>query len=175
MTPNPALEALLAHHSIRAFVRDKPLPERTLELLVAAGQSAATSSNLQTWSVVSLTDSEIKRRAAVLSADQAFIHEAPLFLIFCTDLQRLTAGEALAYTEIFLMASIEAALASQNVSVAAEALGLGACYVGAVRNRPREMAELLGLPERVIALFGTGGRVARPAMNGQREAEAGHR
>ncbi|KAJ4397704.1 hypothetical protein N0V93_001939 [Gnomoniopsis smithogilvyi] len=160
--PTPALETLLAHHSVRAFLSDKPLPDGTLELLVAAGQSAATSSNLQTWSVVSLSDPEMKRRAAVLSADQAFIHEAPLFLIFCADLQRLTAvselrgtgGQALEYTEMFLMASIDAALASQNVAVAAEALGLGACYVGAVRNRPREMADLLALPERVIALFG---------------------
>lgn len=159
---NPTLETLLTHHSVRAFLRDKPLPDGTLETLVAAGQSAATSSNLQTWSVVSLTDPEMKRRAALLSADQAFIHDAPLFLIFCADLQRLTAvsdlrgtaGTALEYTEMFLMASIDAALASQNVSVAAEALGLGACYVGAVRNRPREMADLLALPERVVALFG---------------------
>lgn len=53
------------------------------------------------------------------------------------------------------MASIDAALAAQNVCVAAEALGLGACYVGGARNHPREMATLLGLPdERVIAVFG---------------------
>lgn len=162
LNPNPALETLLSHRSTRAFLRDKPLPDGTIETLVAAGQSAATSSNLQTWSVISLTDPDMKRRAAVLSADQAFIHEAPLFLMFCADLQRLTAvsdlrntkGEALEYTEMFLMASIDAALASQNVAVAAEALGLGACYVGAARNKPREMADLLALPERVIALFG---------------------
>lgn len=161
-TANPALETLLAHRSVRAFLPNQPLPPGTLELLVAAGQSAATSSNLQTWSVIALTSPEHKARAAALSADQAFIHQAPLFLIFCADLQRLTAvsalrgtaGEALEYTEMFLMASIDAALASQNVSVAAEALGLGACYVGAVRNQPREMAQLLGLPDRVVALFG---------------------
>lgn len=52
------------------------------------------------------------------------------------------------------MASIDAALAAQNVCVAAEAVGLGACYVGGVRNQPREMAALLGLPDRVIAVFG---------------------
>lgn len=159
---NPTLETLLTHRSIRAFLPSKPLAPGTLDLLVAAGQSAATSSNLQTWSVVALTDPTIKSQAAHLSADQAFINDAPLFLIFCADLQRLTAvsaqrgtpGVALEYTEMFLMATIDATLASQNVSVAAEALGLGTCYVGAVRNRPREMADLLGLPDRVIALFG---------------------
>lgn len=77
---------------------------------------------------------------------------------------RGTKGEGLEYTEMFLMASIDAALAAQNVSVAAEALGLGACYVGGVRNQPREMATLLGLPEeRVIAVFGLAVGVPDPA------------
>lgn len=159
---NPTLETLLTHRSVRAFLPSKPLPEGTLELLVAAGQSAVTSSNLQTWSVVALTDPAVKAQAAHLSHDQAFIRDAPLFLIFCADLQRLTAvsslrgtaGVALEYTEMFLMASLDAALAAQNVAIAAEALHLGVCYVGAVRNQPREMAALLRLPERVIALFG---------------------
>lgn len=168
---NPTLETLLSHSSVRAFLPDTPLPDGTLELLVAAGQSAATSSNLQTWSVLSITDAAVKSRAAELSGDQAFIRDAPLFLIFCTDLQRLTevgrirgtAGEALGYTEMFLMGSVDAALAAQNVSVAAEALGLGACYVGGARNNPREMAALLGLPDRVIAVFGLAVGVPDPA------------
>lgn len=159
---NQTLETLLAHRSVRAFLPARPLPDGTLELLVAAGQSAATSSNLQTWSVVSVADPPTKARAAELSGDQAFIRDAPLLLVFCADLQRLTAvsrlrakpGEALAYTEMLLMASIDAALASQSTVVAAEALGLGACYVGAMRNRPRDVATLLGLPDRVVALFG---------------------
>lgn len=159
---NPTVETMLAHRSVRAFLPSKPLPKGTLELLVAAGQSAATSSNLQTWSVVSISDQGVKSQVAQLAGGQAFIRDAPLLLVFCADLQRLTAasalrgaaGEALAYTEMFLMASVDAALAAQNASVAAEALGLGACYVGAVRNRPREVAGLLGLPRRVVALFG---------------------
>lgn len=159
---NQTLETILAHRSVRAFLPSRPLPDGTLELLVAAGQSAATSSNLQTWSVVSVADPATKARAAELAGDQGFIRDAPLLLVFCADLQRLTAasrlraapGGALAYTEMLLMAAIDAALASQSAAVAAEALGLGACYVGAVRNRPRDVAALLGLPDRVVALFG---------------------
>ncbi|KAM0819132.1 putative Nitroreductase [Seiridium cardinale] len=158
---NPTLETLLQHRSVRNFL-PQPLPSGTLEALVAAGQSAATSSNLQTWSVVSISDPERKAQAATLSGDQDFIRQAPLFLVFCADLSRLsrvsqqrgTAGTGLEYTEMFLMASIDAALAAQNVSVAAESLGLGICYVGAVRNKPRDVAHLLRLPDRVIALFG---------------------
>ncbi len=155
------LETLLAHRSVRQY-RPEPLPPGTLERLVAAGQSAATSSNLQTWSVVALQEPEHKAQAATLCGDQEFIRQAPLFLVFCADLARLTfvseqnalPGEGLDYIEMFIMATIDAALAAQNAAIAAESLGLGLCYVGAARNKPRELAALLRLPPRVFALFG---------------------
>ena len=158
---NAALPTLLAHKSVRRFKPD-PLPVGTLEMLGAAAQSAASSSNLQTWSAVAVTDPERKDAAAKLSGDQNFIRQAPLFLVFCADLSRLTAvsereglpGAALDYTEMFVTAAIDASLAGQNAAVAAEALGLGTCYVGGARNHPQELAALLHLPPRVIGLFG---------------------
>ena len=131
-------------------------------MLGAAAQSAASSSNLQVWSVIAIQDPDRKAEAAVLCGDQDFIRQAPLFLVFCADLARLTSaseredlpGAALDYTEMFLTAAIDTALAGQNAAVAAEGLGLGICYVGSARNHPRELAALLGLPQRVIALFG---------------------
>ena len=155
------LANLLAHKSVRQY-QAKELPPGTLEWLIAAGQSAATSSNLQTWSVVALQEPEHKTRAAELCGDQEFIRQAPLFLVFCADLARLTLvseqaglpGEGLDYLEMFVMATIDASLAAQNVAIAAEAQGLGICYVGAARNKPRELTELLNLPPRVFALFG---------------------
>ena len=63
-------------------------------------------------------------------------------------------GAALDYTEMFVTAAIDASLAGQNAAVAAESLGLGICYVGGARNHPQELAALLNLPPRVIALFG---------------------
>jgi nitroreductase len=155
------LSTLLGHRSVRRY-RPEPLAAGTLEGLIAAAQSAATSSNLQTWSVVALEDSQHKSRAATLCGNQEFIRQAPLFLVFCADLERLThlseqtglPGEGLDYLEMFIMATIDASLAAQNLVVAAEAQGLGICYVGAARNRPRELAALLRLPSRVFALFG---------------------
>ncbi|OTB04593.1 hypothetical protein M426DRAFT_320706 [Hypoxylon sp. CI-4A] len=158
---NATLGTLLQHKSVRNFLPD-PLPPSTLELLAAAAQSAATSSNLQTWSAVAITTPDVKSQAAALCGDQAFIRAAPLFLVFCADLARLTTagarhgtpGVGLEFLEMYTMAAIDASLAAQNACVAAESLGLGACYVGAARNRPRELAALLGLPPRVVALFG---------------------
>jgi len=154
----PVLQTLLAHKSVRAYAPG-PLPPGTLEMLAAAAQSAASSSNLQTWSVVALEDPEHKAEAARLCGDQDSIRRAPLLLVFCADLARLTAasahqglpGAGLTYLEMFVTSVIDAALAAQN---AAEGMGLGICYIGAARNHPREMARLLGLPPRVFALFG---------------------
>jgi nitroreductase len=159
--PEGILTSLLAHKSVRHY-RPEPLPVGMLERLAAAAQSAATSSNLQTWSVVALENPEHKAKAATLCGDQEFIRQAPLFLVFCADLARLTfvseqaelPGAGLEYFEMFLMATIDAALAAQNTAAAAESLGLGICYVGAARNHPEQLAELLHLPPRVFALFG---------------------
>ena len=52
---NEAISLLLSHKSVRSYKAD-PLPEGTLETLLAAAQSAATSSNLQLWSLVAITD-----------------------------------------------------------------------------------------------------------------------
>lgn len=158
---SPVLRTLLAHKSVRHYAAT-PLPPGTLETLGAAAQSAASSSNLQTWSVVAVSDPERKAEAARLSGDQDFIWQAPLFLVFCADLARLSAasereglpGAGLDYLELYQTAVIDAALAAQNAAVAAESMGLGICYVGGARNHPQEMTALLHLPRRVVALFG---------------------
>lgn len=163
-------EALLSHKSVRNFLPDSLAPG-TLELIVAAAQSAASSSNLQTWSVVAVEKPERKAEAATTCGDQDFIRQAPLFLVFCADLARLTdlaaqsdlPAAGLEYLEMFLMAAIDASLAAQNAALAAEALGLGICYVGGARNQPRELSALLELPPRVFALFGMSIGVPNPA------------
>ena len=159
---NDTLDLILAHRSTRAFLPD-PLEEGVLETLVAAAQSAPASSNLQIWSVVAVSDPQRKARLSVLSGDQKHIYEAPLFLVWLVDFDRLTqlnrAGdappcEALDYTETFLLGAIDTALAAQNATTALESLGLGSVYTGGIRNKPAEVAAELGLPPRVFPLFG---------------------
>jgi nitroreductase len=164
------LAGLLAHRSVRRF-DPVPLPDGTLEQLVAAGQSAATSSNLQAWSVVAIESDEGRKQASLLCGDQEFIRRAPLFLVFCADVHRLArlAGafglstQGLDFVETFLMAVVDASLAAQNVAIAAEAMGLGICYVGGARNHPVELARLLHFPPGVFAVFGMA--VGRPSSD----------
>jgi nitroreductase len=78
---------LLSHRSVRGY-RSDPLPEGTLESLIAAAQSAATSSNLQTWSVVSVNDPEKRKALAAIAGGQKHIEQCPIFLIFIADVSR---------------------------------------------------------------------------------------
>lgn len=158
---NAVLGSLLSHRSVRAF-RPDPLPPGTLETVVAAAQSAATSSNMQTWSVVAVSDPVVRGTLARIAAGQRHIEECPLFLVFLADLSRLarvgeasgTALEGLPFLETFLVAAMDAAIAAQNAAVAAESLGLGTVYIGAIRNDPEGVAAALGLPPGVVAVTG---------------------
>ncbi|WP_437310598.1 NADPH-dependent oxidoreductase [Sorangium sp. So ce388] len=158
---NEVIEALLGHRSVRRYTQ-KPLPEGTLEVLVAAAQSAPSSSNLQLWSVLSVQDPERRRRLAELAGGQAHVRDCGLFLVWLADLRRLgdlaehrgVGHEGLDYLEMFVMGVVDAALAAQNALVAAESLGLGTVYIGALRNHPEAVAAELGLPPQVFATFG---------------------
>jgi nitroreductase len=158
---NEHIGLLLSHRSIRGY-RPDALPVGTLETLIAAAQSAATSSNLQTWSVIAVTDPDKKAALAKVAANQKHIEQCPLFLVWVADIsrnQRLGAQEGVTletmpYQETFLVAAIDAALAAQNATVAAESLGLSCVYIGALRNNPQEVARVVGLPSGAFGVFG---------------------
>jgi len=158
---NDHLSVLLSHRSVRGYRTDAP-PAGTLETLIAAAQSAATSSNLQTWSVITVTDPDKKAALAKLANNQKHIEQCPLFLCWLADLsrnQRLgeqedVTLETMPYFETFLVAAIDAALAAQNAVTAAEAIGLSTVYIGAMRNNPIEAGQILGLPPGAVVVFG---------------------
>jgi nitroreductase len=156
---NATLEMILTHRSIRRYSA-RPLPDGLVELLAAAAQSAPSSSNLQAFSIVAVEDKARKARLAKLAANQKHVEEAPLLLMFVADLARLRhvaadePARGLDYTESFLVALADAAFAGQNCFIALESLGLGGCYIGAMRNHPKEVAEELGLPAGAFVVFG---------------------
>ena len=151
----------LAHRSVREY-SNRQIPEGTVNGLVAAAQSAATSSLLQLWSVVSVQAPERRKAIAALCADQDQVRNASWFLCFLVDHYRLrrigrAVGEeclGLDYNEFYTMALVDAALAAERLVCAAESIGVGICYIGALRNDPVAVAELLGLPDGVFGVFG---------------------
>lgn len=156
-----SLAPLLRHRSIREF-SDQPVSEATIEALVACAQSASTSSHLQLFSMISVQDPERRAQLNVHTSQQKQVATAPWFFAFCSDQYRLAqvveksgeSAENLDYTDYFLMAVVDAALAAERMTVAAEMMGLGVCYIGALRNDHRAIQELLELPQGVFGVFG---------------------
>ncbi|MBR9869887.1 MAG: oxygen-insensitive NADPH nitroreductase [Gammaproteobacteria bacterium] len=157
---NPTIELLKSHRSIRKF-KDQQIPRELFEELIRAGQSAATSSHVQAYTVIHVVNPESRARLAELAGGQPYVESASDFLVFCADMKRSTeaaersgADVTRGMTEQLLVASVDVALMAQNVVIAAESAGLGICYIGGIRNNPQEVSELLKLPEHVYPVFG---------------------
>lgn len=155
------IDLLLRHASVRSFA-DRPVPDEVVRTMIAAAQSASSSSHQQAWSVIEIRDPDRIRTLAATGKLSAFAAEAPMVLVFVVDWDRAAAvaaaaGEpapAVAYLESTLVGFVDAGIAAQNAVVAAEALGLGVCYLGSLRNAPLVVADLLGLPPGTMAAFG---------------------
>ncbi|MFF2019196.1 oxygen-insensitive NADPH nitroreductase [Paenibacillus sp. NPDC058177] len=160
---NETLELLNRHGSVRQY-KDTPVSEEQLAAIIGAAQMASTSSNVQAYSVISVTDPGLRSQLAALAGNQAYIEQAPVFLVWCADLYRLReastphlVADSPTYedtTENLIVATVDVALAAQNAAVAAESLGLGIVYIGGIRSKIAEVSELLGLPDLVYPVFG---------------------
>ncbi len=178
--PWPVVEQMWRHRSVRAY-RPEPLAEGQLERLVDAARRCSTSSMIQAYAVVAVADAARRGEIAMLCGDQEHIRQAPLFLAICADLHKIGIacarhGEGLPADslELFLQTTVDAALLGQNLQLAAEAEGLGACMIGGARNRPVELAALLGLPAHCFVLFGmTMGHAAEEPVDRGRMPLAG--
>lgn len=157
---NETIQLLKNHRSIRKY-KSTPIPEEKLEEIILAAQAASTSSNIQAYTVVAVTDPERKRKLAELAGNQQHIIESPVFLVWCADLNKITIATNLhedtelhQNVELFLLGTIDATLAAQNAVIAAESLGYGIVYIGGIRNNPQGVTDLLELPPLVYPVFG---------------------
>jgi len=158
---HPAIETMLNHRTVRSYLPDAVEAE-AVSCAIAAAQSAPSSSNLQLWSVITVTDPARKARLADLCNNQKHIYAAPLLMVWVVDLARLRriteieahSADGLEYLELFLTGSVDVTLAAQNAVVTLESLGYGTCYIGSMRSNPLEVSAELGLPPGMFAIFG---------------------
>ncbi|RKD72773.1 FMN reductase (NADPH) [Sinobaca qinghaiensis] len=159
---NHTIETILDHRSVRKF-KDIPLEEETVEMLVRAAQAASTSSFVQAYTIIGIEDPVKKRKLADLAGGQPYVEKNGYFFLFCADYHRheellrtrdTDINVSTESTEGFMVAVIDAALAAQNMAVAAESSGLGICYIGGIRNKLPEVDALIETPDYVLPLFG---------------------
>lgn len=153
-------EAMRRRHSVRSFLTGADVSEEDLEKLLSCACTAPSAGNVQPWRFVVVRDPGVRRSLARAALGQDFVAQAPVVVVVCADLQ----AHARAYGRrgVELYAIQDTAAAAQNILLAATALGLGSCWVGAFHEE--EVARILGLPEswRPLALLPVG----RPARAG---------
>ena len=158
---NHTVEGLLNHRSIRKY-HPEMIDSQSLDLIVKSAQAAPNSINGQQISVIVVTDEAKKAKVAELAGGQAWIAEAPVFLLFVMDYHRakLAAeknGEQLVITESLesiMVSSVDVGIALGTAVVAAESMGLGTVPIGGIRRAPEEIIELFELPEFVYPVAG---------------------
>lgn len=170
---NPVLDQIQAHRSIRKYA-STPVPDEEIAACVRAAQQAATSSHVQAYGLLQVTDPARREALAELTGGQAQVHEAGAFFVVFGDQRRhrlaaRKAGREYAPNlETFLVATIDASLFAQNLVLGFESLGYGTCYIGGLRTRIAEVDLLLELPQDCLPLFGL--CVGVPAADAERRA-----
>lgn len=153
---NEILAALHGRKSVRAYTGE-PVPPEVKELILRAACAAPTAGNQQLYTILDITDQDVKDRLAVSCDNQPFIAAAPVVLIFCADCQKWYDAFAAAgcgprppRAGDLMLAVTDCAIAAQNAVTAAESLGLGSCYIGDIMERCEFHRELLRLPDYVF-------------------------
>lgn len=153
---NEIIKQLKLRKSVRVF-EDKEIDPSIKDEIIKSAFEAPTAGNMMLYSILDITDQELKSKLAITCDDQPFIAKAPLVLIFLADYQRWY--DAFKLNDCnprkpgegdILLACADAIIAAQNTVVAAESLGIGSCYIGDIIENCEEVRELLELPEFVL-------------------------
>lgn len=158
MENSAVIDLLLNHRSIRHYTA-QPISEEVLQKILEAGTMAATTGNMQLYSVIVTREAERKQALAPLHFNQPAIKEAAVVLTFTADVNRFQqwceqrqAERAYDNFLWYVCAAADTLLMAQNVVVAAEALGLGTCFLGTTLYTAPALAEFFELPAGVMPI-----------------------
>jgi len=137
-------EAIRGRRSIRAYT-DEDVPDDVVLRLIDAARWAPSAGNIQPWEFVVVRNPETKRLLSAAALHQTFIAEAPVVIVVCAHEARSSWGYGERGRTLYCIQ--DTAAATQNLLLAAHALGLGACWVGAFRED--EVRRILRIPAEV--------------------------
>ena len=151
-----AIEALRTRRSVRSY-KDEPVPREAIETIIDAARLAPSANNIQPWDFVVVTEAEIRKKIAGLTDYGKFIAEAGACVaVFAKGVKH--------YLE-------DGSAATENILVAAHAMGFGTCWVAGYKKAYAEpVRDLLGLPQDrlLVALISLGYPAESPKPHGKR-------
>ena len=153
---NEVLQQLHERKSVRVY-EDRAIEAEVKQAILEAAIQAPSAGNMALYTILDITDQEIKDKLAVSCDNQPFIATAPMVLIFCADYRRWYDVFCKYVEEVrkpdmgdLFLAEADTLIAAQNAVVAAHSLGLGSCYIGDITENFEYHKELLNLPQYVV-------------------------
>lgn len=143
-----AIQNIMTRTSVRKF-KQQPVEDAKIEQLLRAGMAAPTADDRQPWHFVVLKErKDIERYAASNSRHADDIRRTPLFIFVCADTTRMAEGMG---HDLWIQ---DCSAASENILLAAHALGLGACWttVYPIQKKMNGISRTLKLPGNIIPL-----------------------
>lgn len=141
---------------MRVFT-EREISDADKRAILEAAVQAPSAGNQQLYTILDITDQELKEKLAESCDHQPFIARAKMVLIFCADCQKWYDAFAAAGCNPrkpgagdLLLAVSDALIVAQNAVVAAESLGIGSCYIGDIMENCELHREMLGLPAYVF-------------------------
>ena len=137
-----AMEAILTRRSVRQYT-DGSIPEDTINKLLEAAMSAPSAGNQQPWQYIVIDDRSVLDDIPKVHPYSGMLKQAPLAIVVCGDMDRER------HKGYWVQ---DCSAATQNLLIAARALGLGAVWLGVypLEDRIKGISQLLNLPQSVI-------------------------
>jgi len=162
MITNDMVKKQLEHRTIREF-KDESISNDILDTLIEVARRTASSTGMQACSIIRVTDPAIRKEISII-CKQDYVARAPELLIFVADQFRNLKiaeekdcfDESSANMDRFFQAYTDACITAQNIVNAAEAMDLGAVYLGSILNDSEKICELLQLPKLTYPVVGLG-------------------
>jgi nitroreductase len=149
-------DILLNRRTIRKYSQE-PVQQDLLNELLTMACRASTTGNMQVYSIIITRDDDKKSELAPLHFNQKMVTEAQVVLTFCADFNRFNKWCLLrkadpGYDNLlsFFTAAIDALIVAQTFCIAAEASGLGICYLGTTTYMTHKIIDVLKLPQGVV-------------------------
>ena len=153
---NEVIRQLHERESVRVY-EDRAIEAEVKTAILEAAIQAPSAGNMALYTILDITDPEMKRKLSVSCDNQPFIATAPMVLIFCADYRRWYDVFCAHVEEVrkpgmgdLFLAQADTLIAAQNAVVAAHSFGLGSCYIGDITENYEYHRELLGLPQYVV-------------------------
>lgn len=144
------IQNIMSRTSVRKF-KQQPVEDSKIETLLRAGMAAPTANDMQPWHFVVLKEKkDIEAYAASNKYHADDIKKTPLFIFVCADTTRMSEGQG---RELWVQ---DCSAVSENILLAAHALGLGACWttIYPIQKKVAGISRTLKLPENLIPLNG---------------------